>query len=440
MPDGHAILSVPNGMESEARMRLWFLFGGAVALAVLVGVFSRLHPPGSMMLAAGPEGGAYETVARDYAEILARDDIQLEILDTAGSVENAELLSAGDVDAAFLQGGIRVDPKKAEAVGAAFFEPIIFLVNEGATIPKNPALWTGLRINSGAPGSGTAAAFRDFEKAVGLNEGDNTHFSIPYAKAAAALLDGDLDIAVYVAPIEAPYLKAAYAEPGLRVLALDHVQAISRRLEYATVVTVPAGGMSLDPVLPPRPVELIAIEARLVVRPDLHPALINRLTMAAIELHSARGIIADPGAFPNLEGAGMTINNTARQLIVEGPSTWHNWLPYWIAAQINRVLLLLLPFFFIVVPLIRLVPMAYAYAMRWRVWQHYPEIREIEEELANNPGVNELREMQAHLNALDERLATLRLPAAYRQGLYDARLHVELVQKRVAELQQHSQT
>lgn len=420
-------------------MRLWVIFGSAVALAVLVGVLARLHPPGSLKLAAGPDGGAYAAVAQDYAAILARDNVQLEILDTAGSVENAELMNAGEVDAAFLQGGIRVDPNKAEAIGAVFFEPVIFLVNEGADIPRNPALWSGLRINSGEPGSGTAAAFRDFEKAVGLSEADNRHLSIPYADAAAALLAGDLDIAVYVAPIEAPYLKAAYEEPGLRVMALDHVQAISRRLEYATVVTVPAGGMSLAPVLPPRPVELIAIEARLVVRPDLHPALINRLTMAAIELHSTRGIIADPGAFPNLEGAGMTVSNTARQLILDGPSTWHDWLPYWVAAQINRVLLLLLPFFFIVVPLIRLVPLAYAYAMRWRVWQHYPEIRDIEEELANNPDIKKLSEMQAHLNDLDERLATLRLPAAYRQGQYDARLHVELVQKRIAELQQHSQ-
>ncbi|MCG7520296.1 TAXI family TRAP transporter solute-binding subunit [Ruegeria sp. Ofav3-42] len=420
-------------------MRLWILFGSAVALAVLAGVLARLHPPDSLLLAAGPAGGAYETVAQDYAGILARDDIQLDILETAGSVENAELVNAGDVDAAFLQGGIRVDPEKAEAVGAVFFEPIIFLVNEGAAIPRNPALWSGLRINSGAPGSGTAAAFRDFERAVGLTEADNAHFSIPYADAAEALLAGELDIAVYVAPIKAPYLKAAYDEPGLRVMALDHVQAISRRLEYATVVTVPAGGMSLDPVLPPRPVELIAIEARLVVRPDLHPALINRLTMVALELHGARGILSDPGAFPNIEGAGMTISNTARQLILDGPSTWHNWLPYWIAAQINRVLLLLLPFFFIVVPLIRLVPLAYAYAMRWRVWQHYPEIREIEQELANYPDKNELREMQSHLSALDERLASLRLPAAYRQGQYDARLHVELVQKRIAEMQQNGQ-
>ncbi len=419
-------------------MRLWIVLCAITAVAILATIIVRLHPPGSLTLAAGPDGGAYVQVARDYGAILSRDDIRLDIVETAGSVENAELLTQGAVNAAFLQGGIKVDPSKVEAVGAVFFEPIIFLARDDATIPRNPAQWKGLRINSGAAGSGTAAAFRDFEIAVGLTESDNAHLSIPYADAAAALLDGQLDIAVFVAPIEAPYLKAAYEEPSLRVLDLDHVEAISRRLEYATVVTVPTGGMSLDPVLPPRPVDLIAIEARLVVRPDLHPALINRLTMAAIELHRTRGIITDPGVFPSLEGTGLTVSNTARQLILEGPSTWHNWLPYWVAAQINRVLLLLLPFFFIVVPLLRLLPMAYAYFMRWRVWQHYPEIRDIENELTNNPGPEQLADMQEHLNELDDRLATLRLPAAYRQGQYDARLHLELVQKRIAEMQRTS--
>ncbi|MGI9367683.1 MAG: TAXI family TRAP transporter solute-binding subunit [Ruegeria sp.] len=416
-------------------MRLWLMVGIAVIVAILSTILVRLHPPESLTLASGPAGGAYVEVADDYAAILARDNIRLEIIETAGSVENAQLLEQGKVDAAFLQGGIQVSTDHAEAVGAIFFEPVIFLTRKNALIPRNPALWKGLRINSGAEGSGTAAAFRDFEKAVGLSATDNSHLSIPYSRAVGALLDDQLDIAVFVAPINAPYLAAAYDEPDLRVLRLEHVDAISRRLEYATVVTVPTGGMSLEPVLPPEPVKLVALEARLAVRPELHPALVNRLTMAAIELHNSRGIITDPGTFPGIEGTGLNVNNTARQLILEGPTTWHNWLPYWVAAQINRVLLLFLPFFFIVVPLLRLLPVGYAFLMRRRVWQHYPEIRQIEQELGAEPDADELLTMQTHLAELDERLATLRLPSAYRQGLYDARLHLELVQKRIAEMQ-----
>lgn len=419
-------------------MRTWLILSACIVIAALYLILTRLHPPGGLTIAAGPAGGAYAGIAERYAQILAQDGIDLKIIETEGSVENAALLEQGQVDASFLQGGIALADGTAEAIGSVFFEPMVFLARGDTAVPSNPALWRGLRINSGQLGSGTEAAFRDFEQAIGVSRDDNIHLEIPYDKAVAALLAGELDIAVFVAPIDAPYLAEAYDVEGLQVLVLDHVQAISRRLEYANVVRVPAGGMSMHPVLPPSQRELIALEARLVVRPDLHPALVNRLTMAAISLHRNRGIITDPGEFPSIEGTGLPVNKTARQLIQVGPSTWHDWLPYWIAAQINRVLLLFLPFVFIVVPLLRLFPLAYAYLMRWRVWQHYPEIRQIEDELTAGPDPEQLKAMQGRLAELDDRLAALRLPAAYRQGQYDARLHLELVQKRISELERQN--
>ena len=198
---------------------------------------------------------------------------------------------------------------------------------------------------------------------------------------------------------------------------------------------IPAGGLLLRPVVPPRGRQFIALEARLAIKSGLHPALVNRLTMAALELHRNRGIIADPGSFPNVKGMTLPVNNTARQLIQEGPSTWHDWLPYWVAAQINRVFLLLLPFVFIVVPLLRSFPAAYAFFMRRRVWKHYPEIRVIEDAIAGSPTPEDIEKMRLKLEELDDRLGAMLLPASYRQIQYDARLHIELVQKRIAELQ-----
>ncbi|MCV2891073.1 TAXI family TRAP transporter solute-binding subunit [Ruegeria aquimaris] len=417
-------------------MRAWLLVCIAIVLAILWAVFDHLHPPDRFVMAAGPENGAYAQIAGKYQTVLARDRIQLDIVYTAGSAENARLIAEGKVDAALLQGGITVPSATVEAVGTIFYEPIVFLIRRDAPIPRNPANWSGLRIASGMPGSGTEAAFRDFEAAVGLRHEANTHVPMPYAKAADAVERDEIDIATFVAPVDAPYLIEAYGHLSLGVLPLEHVEAISRRMEYAGVVTVPAGGMSLAPVLPPVERSLIALEARLAVQVGLHPALVNRLTMAAIELHGRRGIITDPGRFPSIEGAGLVVNNTARQLILEGPSTWHDWLPYWVAAQINRVLLLVLPFFFVVVPLLRLIPALYAYLMRWRVWRYYPEIRRVEEELASNPSSDALADMQARLAEVEDRLAAMRLPTAYRQSQYDARLHLELVQNRLSEIRQ----
>ncbi|MFC3614079.1 TAXI family TRAP transporter solute-binding subunit [Lutimaribacter marinistellae] len=411
-----------------------------VAFLLLVGVFVlvlvRLHPPDRLIIAAGPENGAYSAIAEQYREVLARDGITLEIVETAGSVENAGLISAGEVDVALLQGGIEVSDPGVEAIGSVFYEPMAFLVRTGAEIPRNPALWSGLRINSGQDGSGTAAAFRDLEAAVGLPSERNTHLALSYAESIAALVRGEIDIAVFVAPVDAPYLLAAYGDNRLHFMRIDYTEAISRRMVYADTVTVPAGAISLNPVLPPEPFSLIALKARLAIAPDLHPALVNRLAMAAIELHRERGIITEHQTFPSAEGVRLPVNNTARQLIVEGPSTWHDWLPYWIAAQINRVLLLLLPFVFIVLPLLQAMPGVYAFFMRWRVWQYYPELGRIEQELAERPEGAALDQLQERLEAVEERLAGMRLPVAYRQGQYDTRLHIGLIHKRIEALRE----
>ena len=416
-------------------MRNLFILLLCVALAAFVFIFNRLYPPDQLTIAAGPAGGAYFGIAEQYADILARDGITLNIVETQGSVDNSGMLARGEVDAAFLQGGVAVPRDRVEAVGAIFFEPIFFIVKAGTNISKNAAKWEGLRINSGAVGSGTEAAFRDFERVVGLAHSDNIHSDIPYDEAIAALIAGELDIATFVAPLNAPYLINAYGNQRLQALALDHADAISRRLSFANLVTVPSGGLLLDPVTPPQARDLIALEARLAVDSDIHPALVDRLAMAAIELHRNRGIIADADSFPSVKGTGLVVNNTARSLIQEGPSAWHDWLPYWVAAQINRVFLLFLPFVFIVLPVLRLLPSAYAYLMRRRVWRHYPEIRHIEDEISNSSDQLELEAMQLRLSELEDRLSIMLLPAAYRQVQYDARLHLQLVQKRIAAIQ-----
>lgn len=412
-------------------MRLWIALTSLTLVICVTLVLVLLLPPKKLVFAAGAEGGAYALMAQRYKQILARDGIEVEILYTDGSADNAALMAQGDVDAALLQAGITMAPGTAETIGGVFYEPMIFMSRTAANVPANPALWRGLRIASGASGSGTAVAFVDFQRAVGLAPSANSHVSMGSVAALAALEKGEIDLALFVTSIEAPYLAKAYASDDISFLSLSFVDAISRRLEYANVVSVPRGAISLDPVRPAQPGRLLALQARLAIAPDLHPALVNRLTMAAKELHSHRDIITNRGAFPSLDGTGLPINNVARQLIQQGPSTWHNLLPYWMAAQVNRLLLLTLPILLVLVPMFRILPMIYAYFRGWQVWQHYGQIRQIEDRLARKQNATTLAEMDAELEILDARLAQLKLPSAYRQSAYHARMHIELVRKRI---------
>lgn len=415
-------------------MRLWISITVATLAVCLSLILFLLLPPQKLTLAAGARGGAYALMAERYQAILARDDIEVEILYTNGSVDNAMLLDTGAIDAAFLQAGVPVRTGMAEAIGGLFYEPMIFLARKGADIPTNPALWRDLRIAGGLPGSGTAAAFRDFQKAVGLPEGANQVLELGFAQSVFALESGGIDLAFFVSNIEAPYLTQAFQSETLALLRLSYTDAISRHLDYADIVDIPTGAVSLSPVQPAAAQQMLALKAQLVIDPHLHPALVNRLTMAAKELHGHRDLLTERGAFPSPEGIGMPVNSVSRQLIQDGPSTWHNLLPFWAAAQVNRVLLLTLPILLLLVPLLRVLPLMYAYFRGWQVWKHYGRIREIEAQLSTEMKAVDLATLSEELEDVDARIAQLKLPLAYRQTAYHARMHIDLVRKRIAQL------
>jgi len=115
----------------------------------------------------------------------------------------------------------------------------------------------------------------------------------------------------------------------------------------------------------------------------------------------------------------------ARDLIADGPSPLSAFLPYWVVAQISRFAILLLPIVFLLLPLLRTLPGLYKWSIRNRVFRHYARIREIDDP-------QQLRELESELAALDREIAYLHLPLTYRGYAYDARLHIDLLRKRIA--------
>src|SRR5918992_3109466 len=83
-------------------------------------------PPKVIRIATGAKNGAYYAFAQEYARLLASDGISLEVVSTAGSVENLDLLKKGEVSVALVQGGSATDDDKQRlhSIGSLFLEPI----------------------------------------------------------------------------------------------------------------------------------------------------------------------------------------------------------------------------------------------------------------------------------------------------------------------------
>lgn len=411
----------------------------ALILAVVIAAsavwwLSRdILPPSTVRFAAGIEDGGYWRIATQYRDILAKDGIDLELIPTAGSVENARLMANGQADAALLQGGIPVGDG-IETLGAVFTEPFLIFARAtaGLDVPRNPAQWSGLRIAAGGDGSGTRAAARVFLDAAGLADDANTLLPLGGAKAATALTSGDVDVALFVAPLSAPYLSPVLADQDANLLQLDHLVALSRRMPQSVRVDVPSGAFALDPPLPPSRRRLLGLVARIVAQPELHPAIVDRLVEAARQVHEPGDVITPQGRFPSMDNTSLPQDAYARDLIADGPSPLTAFLPYWVVAQISRFAILLLPIVFLLLPFLRALPGLYKWSVRSRVFRHYARIREIDEAAADTDDPEQLRALDAELADLDREIAHLKLPLPHRGYAYDARLHIDLLRKRIA--------
>jgi hypothetical protein len=108
----------------------------------------------------------------------------------------------------------------------------------------------------------------------------------------------------------------------------------------------------------------------------------------------------------------------------------HDYFPFWIAALLGKMIILLIPILGVLYPMMRFLPGLYDWAMRSKVLRMYGELRLLEDELTNTRDAErDAREMVARLDRLEEQANHLRVPVAYASMLYMLRNHIDLVRE-----------
>lgn len=396
-------------------------------VALVIFLIGGLTPPESIRFATGPKDGGYWQIGLQYRSKLARDDITVELVETAGSVENIQRLIDGDVDVAFVQGGISLPREHSlDSLGALFPEPFLIFRHMSSQVGRYPGEWGGLRLAAGQTGSGTRAAVLALIEAAGLQDKGIVLLEIGGSDAIAALRSGEADAAFFVTPLDAPYLTEATLDPELDLVRMALVDALSYSFASAHSVVVPAGSVTLDPPEPPEDVKILTLTASMIASSELHPAVVDRLVHSANKIHGDRTVLQKAKEFPNTNSPPAPINDVAWHMINSGPTILHDIFPFWIAAQFGRVLLFLLPLIFLA-PLLRAVPALYVWFQNRRVWRHYQRIAALEEAIEDAVTAEEIEAVARELDDVAATLAKLNLPLAYRQKAYDARLHIDLV-------------
>ena len=399
----------------------------AIILAVLgFGIawqFVDPAPPTTLVFSAGQKGGAYYANAERYRDYLRPRGITVQILESAGSLENVQRLSSGTADIAFVQSGVvTAAGHKLQSLGSMYYEPLWVFLRSDLNIRFLSEL-KGKRIAVGLVGSGTRAIALQLLKENGVDENVATIVSSGTTEAGRALMRAELDAVFVVSAASSQSVQTLLTSDDIRLMSITRAEAYTRRLDALSSVSVPQGALNLALNKPAQEKTLLASTATLMVGEDMHPALQGLIMQAATAIHAGSSLFSGPGAFPSPRHAGIALSKEAERFYKSGPPFLQRFLPFWAATMVDRLKVMLLPFIALLLPLFKVMPPLYRWRIRSRIYRWYEELDQIDAALDDNDTTTLLGD----LDRIESEIRKVHVPLSYAQELYDLRLHLALV-------------
>ncbi len=441
---GEGSVAPPEGERPERKSRAELLkVWGPLLVLVLIGfgiAITKLEPPPprSFKIAAGSPGGAYYAYAERYRAILAREGFELQVVETAGSVENHQLLRSGEVDLALLQGG--ATPAAEEGAGGAeseqlrslaslFYEPIWLFFRSDQPVERLMDL-AGRRVAIGPAGSGTRALVLRLLADNGIGDSDAELVSLSSIEAADALsprAGATVDAAFFVSSADSTFLPRLLRDDDVDLFSVRRSLAYRKAYPFLSLVVLGEGVLDLEQNLPGEDVSLLAAAAGLVARRDLHHALVPLLLSTVGEVHGGSGRLAAPGTFPSDLYVDFPLTAEARHYLENGPSFLQRYLGYRAATAIDRLKILFLPFVTLLIPVFKIAPPIYRWRIRSKIYRWYGDLSLADEVLHEHPTGDEIAVRIEALRQLEHEVARVSVPLSYMDEYYSLRVHIHLI-------------
>ncbi len=412
------------------------LIGAGIGLAIAATIFIAWlfvdpAPPNTIRIATGSEGGYYAKLGDMYRDRLEASGLRVSLVPSKGSMDNIDHLSEGRADVAFIQGGVLPEnpPEMLQSLASVALEPL-WIFTRGEEPVRRLSELEGRRVSVGPEGSGTRALSLNLLEATGME--DRVIITDEGRMAAVkALMDGGLDGALFVTSASTGSIRDLLMSPSIHLAQLERADGFAMRFPYLSVVTIPEGGFDLSLNVPEAPTRLLAPATTLLVRDDVHPALVALVLDVANVIHGAESQVGTNVKFPSQEFLELPLNEEARRYFENGPTFLRRYMPFWAANLVERLWVLIIPLVTVMIPLMRVAPPAYRWQIRRRIYRWYDDLRELEELGRKADTDEERREIVAALDALEADVGAIRVPLSYTDNLYHLRLHIEFARRMV---------
>ncbi|MBI3504189.1 MAG: C4-dicarboxylate ABC transporter substrate-binding protein [Proteobacteria bacterium] len=421
------------GLGPGAALAAILVAGATVAAAATW--FSRSAPPRAVTITAGPTGSSFHRAAERYAKVLKRSGIKVLILPSDGSIENLKRLAspAFDVDLGFVQGGVSSGTATEGLMSLGTVNNLPLLIFYRGEEKVRLSQFSGKRLEIGEDGSGVRALSLKLLAANGIEAGGPTTLGQQESDDAVDdFLQNRADV-VFLMGDSAPadMIRKLMRSPAVRLFGFSQADGYVRRFNYLTKVTLPQGALDFGKDVPAHDVHLVGPAVELIARQGLHPAISDLLLDAAREIHGGGGLFRKLGDFPVLLEREFPLSPDAVRFTKSGKGFFYRYLPFRFAGLVNRVLVMFLPLFVLLVPGLRLIPALYRWRMNFKIYRWYRDLLRVEYELLGRGAPVGKDELLKRLDSIESTVKRMKVPASFADQFYLLRGNIDYVRARV---------
>jgi hypothetical protein len=220
----------------------------------------------------------------------------------------------------------------------------------------------------------------------------------------------------------------------VKLLNFRQAEAYARLIPALSHVILPKGILNISRKTPQEDVHLLAVTTSLIVRRDLHPALMYLLLDAAVEIHGRAGWVNKKGEFPSLRELSYPASIYAERFYKSGRPFLLDYLPFGIAAFVDRTILFAIPAAIVLIPLIRSIPWLYSWRHRRKFYKWYRELKDLELEVTQSSEPGDIAGYHGKIDRIEAAINKISVPLAFFDEVYRLQQHVDLVRGKLIRL------
>jgi uncharacterized protein len=419
------------------RWHLFVVLSAILCSAAIVWLALEIlipSPPKKITIATGQRNQIYQAIGDKYRTILARAGVDIDVRLTNGAVENLELLNDphSGVTAGIVQGGISDGAHSPDLLSLGRINYQVYWIFYSATETLTDLRQLkGKRIALGPEGSGQRAMTEKVLEISGVSPENSTLSGLSAQDAVNAMNDGKIDALFLPFALDSPILGSLLANSRVRPMSFTEAEALTRIFPYLDRLVLPRAVIDFERIVPSTDMILIAASNVVLVRKDIHPAMIDLLARAIMETHGKPGPFQQAGEFPKLTDPEYPVSETALDFYKNGPSFLNRYLPFWMTNYARRIIAVVATVIAIVLPLFSYAPKGYKWLVNARLNSMYRRLRRIEARLQHEVTTADVSALEDDLDGVDRAIHSLAVPMRYSDVYFSVKSHLDLVRTRI---------